>query len=159
MRSLRPLLAILIGRIRTLGPNAVPSLAPPQIGPESVGKATVPLARYYDAFAAAVPVFGRGQVSTYILAGLGDTGEAILSVAERLVGLGVYPFVVPFVPISGTPLESHPAPSPDVMHAILQPLAALLARAGLRSGDVKAGCAKCGACSALSSYERPGVAA
>ncbi len=56
------------------------------------------------------PVFGRGQVSTYILAGLGDAPEAILAMAERLVGMGVYPFVVPFVPISGTPLESHSAP-------------------------------------------------
>ncbi len=59
------------------------------------GKASVPLERYYDAFAAAVPVFGRGQVSTYILAGLGDTPEAILTMAERLIGMGVYPFVVP----------------------------------------------------------------
>ena len=74
--------------------------------------------------------------------------------AERLVGMGVYPFVVPFVPISGTPLESHPAPSPDFMHAILGPLSAMLRRAGMSSGEVKAGCAKCGACSALSSYER-----
>jgi radical SAM protein (TIGR04043 family) len=123
------------------------------------GKASVPLERYYDAFAAAVPVFGRGQVSTYILAGLGDTPDAILSMSERLVGMGVYPFVVPFVPISGTPLESHPAPSPDFMHAILQPLAAMLERAGLRSGDIKAGCARCGACSALSAYERRGAAA
>ncbi|KAB1069973.1 MSMEG_0568 family radical SAM protein [Methylobacterium planeticum] len=123
------------------------------------GKASVPLERYYDAFAAAVPVFGRGQVSTYILAGLGDTPEAILATAERLVGLGVYPFVVPFVPISGTPLESHPGPSPDLMHAILQPLAALLAGAGLRSGEIKAGCGRCGACSALSAYERTGAAA
>ena len=31
--------------------------------------------------------------------------------SKRLIGIGVYPFVVPFVPISGTPLESHPAPS------------------------------------------------
>ena len=74
------------------------------------GKASVPLERYYAAFEAAVPVFGRGQVSTYILAGLGDAPEAILAMAERLIGMGVYPFVVPFVPISGTPLESHPAP-------------------------------------------------
>ena len=118
------------------------------------GKASVPLARYYDAFAAAVPVFGRGQVSTYILAGLGDAPEAILAVAERLVGMGVYPFVVPFVPISGTPLESHPAPTPEFMHAVLRPLAELLARAGLVSSDIKAGCGRCGACSALSSYER-----
>ncbi|GJE59246.1 hypothetical protein MPOCJGCO_1334 [Methylobacterium trifolii] len=117
------------------------------------GKASVPLERYLAAFEAAVPVFGRGQVSTYVLAGLGDTAEAILSMAERLIGLGVYPFVVPFVPISGTPLESHPAPSPDFMHAVLGPLAGMLARAGLRSTDIKAGCGRCGACSALSSYE------
>ena len=32
--------------------------------------------RYLSAFAGAVPVFGRGQVSTYILAGLGDTAAA-----------------------------------------------------------------------------------
>jgi len=123
------------------------------------GKASVPLERYYDAFAAAVPVFGRGQVSTYILAGLGDGPEAILAMAERLVGMGVYPFVVPFVPISGTPLESHPAPTPDFMHAILQPLSEMLGRANLRSTDIKAGCGRCGACSALSTYERTGVAA
>ena len=36
------------------------------------GKAEVPVERYLDAFAAAVAVFGRGQVSTYLLAGLGD---------------------------------------------------------------------------------------
>ena len=117
------------------------------------GKATVSLERYYDAFAAAVPVFGRGQVSTYILAGLGDTAEAILEVGERLVGLGVYPFVVPFVPIGGTPLAEHPAPAPEFMRAVLGPLARMLARAGMRSGDIKAGCGRCGACSALASYE------
>ncbi|MGY2048968.1 MSMEG_0568 family radical SAM protein [Methylobacterium sp. JK268] len=118
------------------------------------GKAGVPVARYLDAFAAAVPVFGRGQVSTYILAGLGDPPEAILAMAERLIGLGVYPFVVPFVPISGTPLEDHPAPGPDVMHAILSPLSAMLRRAGLSAAGIRAGCGRCGACSALSAYER-----
>ncbi len=118
------------------------------------GKAQVSLETYFEAFAAAVPVFGRGQVSTYILAGLGDDAEAILDVSRRLVALGVYPFVVPFVPISGTPLESHPGPTPEFMHRILDPLAGMLLASGLRSLDVKAGCARCGACSALSSYEK-----
>jgi radical SAM protein (TIGR04043 family) len=118
------------------------------------GKAEVSVERYLDAFAAAVPVFGRGQVSTYILAGLGDTREAILAMCEKLVALGVYPFVVPFVPISGTPLESRPAPASDFMHAILKPLAAMLAEAKLKATDIKAGCGRCGACSALSTYER-----
>jgi radical SAM protein (TIGR04043 family) len=118
------------------------------------GKAQVSVETYFDAFAAAVATFGRGQVSTYILAGLGDSVEEILAVSERLVALGVYPFVVPFVPISGTPLESHPTPSADFMNAILAPLSRMLAAGNLRASEVKAGCAKCGACSALSTYER-----
>lgn len=122
------------------------------------GKAQIGVERYMQAFAAAVPVFGRGQVSTYILAGLGDTPEAILGICERLAAIGVYPFVVPFVPISGTPLESHPGPTPAFMHAILGPLAALLVRSGLKAVDIKAGCGRCGACSALATYERSAVA-
>jgi radical SAM protein (TIGR04043 family) len=119
------------------------------------GKASVPLSRYFSAFDAAVKVFGRGQVSTYILAGLGDTREAILEMSQRLLDMGVYPFVVPFVPISGTPLEGHPAPEPAFMRSVLEPLGAMVAAAGLRSGDIKAGCGKCGACSSLSVYETP----
>jgi radical SAM protein (TIGR04043 family) len=118
------------------------------------GKAQVPLSRYFDAFAAAVPVFGRGQVSTYILAGLGDTAEAILSMSEKLIALGVYPFVVPFVPISGTPLEGHPSPTAAFMDSILGPLSGMLRKSGLLATDIKAGCGKCGACSALSAYEK-----
>jgi len=117
------------------------------------GKATVPVERYLSAYEAAVRVFGRGQVSTYLLAGLGDTREEILSMCETLLALGVYPFVVPFVPIGGTPLEDHPAPDAAWMKSILEPLGAMVARAGLRSNDIKAGCGKCGACSSLSQYE------
>ncbi|MEA3122389.1 MAG: hypothetical protein QOH33_1967 [Paraburkholderia sp.] len=117
------------------------------------GKASVPLVRYMEAFHAAVSVFGRGQVSTYILAGLGDSAKAILDISRELIAIGVYPFVVPFVPISGTPLEDHPAPSPEFMKSVLMPLGAMLREAGMRSADVKAGCAKCGACSSMSSYE------
>ena len=117
------------------------------------GKASVPIERYMEAFKASVQVFGRGQVSTYILAGLGDTPEAILAMSEKLLALGVYPFVVPFVPISGTPLEDHPAPPSDFMKPLLERLGAMVSAAGLRSGDIKAGCGKCGACSSLSAYE------
>ena len=117
------------------------------------GKASVPISRYMSAFETAVGVFGRGQVSTYILVGLGDSREAILDISDRLLALGVYPFVVPFVPISGTPLEDHPAPSSAFMESILRPLGQSVVKAGLRSADIKAGCGKCGACSSLSVYE------
>lgn len=118
------------------------------------GKASVSLSRYLRAFEAAVAVFGRGQVNTFILAGLGDTRGAILDMCDTLVTMGVYPFVVPFVPIGGTPLAQHSAPTPEFMRTILEPLGVMLSRAGLRANDIKAGCGKCGACSSQSTFEK-----
>jgi radical SAM protein (TIGR04043 family) len=121
------------------------------------GKAEVPVTFYLEAFAAAVAVFGRGQVSTYLLAGLGDSVESLLEAAQRLIEIGVYPFVVPFVPVSGTPLADRHPPSAGFMRSLLQPLGHWLTEAGMTSNRVKAGCAKCAACSTLSTFERVGA--
>jgi radical SAM protein (TIGR04043 family) len=117
------------------------------------GKASLPVTYYFEAFEAAVNVFGRGQVSTYLLAGLGDRLESIVEMCDRLIQIGVYPFVVPFVPISGTPLANYPAPKSEFMWILYERVGSLLKQAGLKSTEVKAGCAKCGACSALSTFE------
>ena len=144
-------------RLRTAGVDALgmhlEAVTPAVRARIMPGKASVSIERYMTAFAAAVPVFGRGQVSTYILAGLGDAREDVLAMCERVIALGVYPFVVPFTPVAGTPLEGHAAPSAAFMAGILRPLARMLDEARMRSADVKAGCAKCGACSALSTFE------
>jgi radical SAM protein (TIGR04043 family) len=118
------------------------------------GKAEVPRAFYLEAFTAAVGVFGRGQVSTYLLAGLGDTIEDLHDAARTLIPLGVYPFIVPFVPVGGTPLADHRPPSADFMRAVLAPVGEWLSAAGMTSDTVKAGCAKCAACSTLSTFEK-----
>lgn len=117
------------------------------------GKAEIPVSTYFEAFDAAVKVFGWGQVSTYLLGGLGDSVETLVSTCDRLIDRGVYPFVVPFVPITGTPLEHHPAPSQEFMTAVYQAVGAKLRQAGMSSADMNAGCGKCGACSALSLFE------
>lgn len=117
------------------------------------GKAEVPIEYYFKAFTAAVNVFGWGQVSTYLLAGLGDDLPTLVELCDRLIQIGVYPFVVPFVPIGGTPLANHPAPGSDFMFTLYQQVGMLLKRSGLSSQDIKAGCARCGACSALSIFE------
>ena len=117
------------------------------------GKAEVPVWRYFEAFEAAVRAFGRGQVSTYLIAGLGDAPASLLAVASRLVDLGVYPFLVPFVPLADTPMADRPPPPAAMMQPLYEEVARLLRAGGLASADMKAGCAKCGACSALSAYE------
>lgn len=121
------------------------------------GKASVPVNEYMRAFKVAVEVFGRGQVSTYILAGLGDSAEDILKICDELTAIGVYPFVVPFVPVRGTPMEDHTPPTAEFMDSILRPLAARLRETGLLAEDIKAGCGRCGACSSLASYEKAGT--
>jgi radical SAM protein (TIGR04043 family) len=118
------------------------------------GKAEVTRDFYMKAFDAAVKVFGRGQVSTYLLAGLGDTREDLLEAGETLIARGVYPFVVPFVPVGGTQLADHAPPSAEFMRAVLEPIGTMLSEARMTSETVKAGCSKCAACSSLSSFEK-----
>ena len=117
------------------------------------GKAEVTRAFYLKGFAEAVEIFGRGQVSTYLLAGLGDTVESLHEAARVLIDLGVYPFIVPFVPVSGTPLAAHRPPSAEFLRQVLGPVGQWLSEAGMTSDTVKAGCAKCAACSTLSTFE------
>jgi radical SAM protein (TIGR04043 family) len=117
------------------------------------GKAEVPVERYLEAYAAAVEVFGRGQVSTYLIAGLGDRPESFVEIARRLVALGVYPFLVPFVPIKGTPMADVSPPTAAMMDALYREVGRIVRESGVTAAGMRAGCGKCGACSALSAYE------
>ena len=118
------------------------------------GKASVPLSRYMSAYKAAVKVFGKGNVSTYILAGLGDSEDEIIAMSKQLIDIGVYPFIAPFVPVAGTPLENHPMIESDALNRIFSQVAPLLDINHMTSDTLKAGCAKCGACSSLKSFEK-----
>lgn len=118
------------------------------------GKAEIPVSYYLEAYGAAVEVFGRGQVSTYLLAGLGDSRETLIEAARQLIEIGVYPFIAPFVPITGTQLENHAPPTSGFMISVLRPVGQMLKDAGMTSDRIKSGCSKCGACSTLSEFER-----
>jgi radical SAM protein (TIGR04043 family) len=116
------------------------------------GKSTVPLTEYRGAWAEAVRVFGRNRVSTYLLVGLGEDPDELVSGAIELIAMGVYPFVVPFRPMAGTlavDVDGAGAPSAEVLEDVTRRVAAALARAGMSGADQQAGCAACGACSAL----------
>jgi radical SAM protein (TIGR04043 family) len=115
------------------------------------GKGAVPMAEYEAAWDRAVRVFGRNQVSTYLLVGLGEDPDELVAGAGRLIERGVYPFVVPFRPMTGTLArrDGVPGPPPSLVREISERVAALLRAAGMLGADQRAGCAACGACGVL----------
>ncbi len=116
------------------------------------GKSTVPLDDYRAAWTEAVRVFGRNKVSSYLLIGLGDTGDEIVEAATELIDMGVYPFVVPFRPLADSLAAKDGAAPPDagMVADITERVATLLRQAAMTGADQEAGCAACGACSLLS---------
>ena len=117
-------------------------------------KAKIGLSHYEKAWKKAVQLFGVNQVSSFIIAGLGETMTSIAWGSEFLADLGVYPFVVPLRPIPGSRLEKATPPLPDIMKQVYNAVAKILQTKGINTHKILAGCARCGACSALSSYEK-----
>ena len=115
------------------------------------GKATVSVERYEQAWARALAAFGPNRVSTYLLVGLGEDPDELVAGANRLIGLGIYPFLVPYRPLEGSLAHADGVgpPSATVLTEVTREVAASLGAAGMRGVDQVAGCAACGACSAL----------
>jgi len=59
----------------------------------------------------AVQTFGKGRVTTHLIAGLGETEKEILSMIQWCVDSGVYPSLFAFTPIPGTALGNRPQPA------------------------------------------------
>lgn len=104
---------------------------------------------YFKAWRSAVELFGECQVSTFVIAGLGETDESILEGVEKTATIGVIPYLIPLRPISGTAFENQNPPKPKRMTTLYQKVAETLHKIGLDPSKNKAGCVKCGACSAL----------
>ncbi len=115
------------------------------------GKATVSLERYEQAWSRALEAFGANRVSTYLLVGLGEDPDELVAGAQRLIDLGIYPFVVPYRPLAGSLADADGvrAPDPETLASVTRRVGAALATRGMRGVDQVAGCAACGACSAL----------
>jgi radical SAM protein (TIGR04043 family)/putative N-acetyltransferase (TIGR04045 family) len=116
-------------------------------------KAAMGLERYEKAWRVAVEIFGPNQVSSFLIVGLGEKRDAVISGSKFLADLGVYPFVIPLRPIPGSLMEDVLPPDPEEMKRIYGKVASILERKGLFSSRSLAGCVRCGACSALHTFE------
>lgn len=66
---------------------------------------------HFSALKDAIKVFGRGKVTTHLIAGLGENDEEFISMIQRCIDMGVFPAIFAFTPIPGTEMANHPKPS------------------------------------------------
>jgi radical SAM protein (TIGR04043 family) len=114
------------------------------------GKAETTLEKHFEAWKRSVELFGEEQVSSFLIVGLGEDDESILRGAEELARIGVVPYIVPLRPIVGTEFENKRPPSPKRMISLYTRVAETLKIYGVNPNKNKAGCVRCGACSAVS---------
>ncbi|MFX0075168.1 MAG: radical SAM protein [Candidatus Hermodarchaeota archaeon] len=95
----------------------------------------------------ALEVFGKNQVSSYVLTGFGETQEDFVEGVEKLVSLGVIPYITPVRSIPG--VKDLPATTPSSMIDIYSQAAKLMKKYGVNPLKSKAGCVRCGGCSAI----------
>ncbi len=66
----------------------------------------------------ALKVFGKGNVSTHLIVGLGETEKDLVKIVQQCVDLEVLPALFAFTPIRGTSLEKLPQPSIDTYRRV-----------------------------------------
>ena len=132
----------------------VESFDPDVLARVAPAKARTGIDGYFRAWERAVQLFGRGQVSTYVILGMGEDLDLTVAGCRRAIDVGVYPFVVPLRPVPGTPLGDVLPPGPEYMESVYRRVVPYLVARGLGSWNVRAGCARCQACSAMTAMER-----
>ena len=96
----------------------------------------------------ALEEFGNNQVSSYILVGFGENKADFLKDIERIISLGVSPYVTPVRSVPGK--KNLPITSYEEMLDIYIRVGELMRDYGVNPLKNKAGCVKCGGCSAIS---------
>ena len=132
----------------------IESFDPAVLARVAPGKARTGIGGYFTAWERAVSVFGEGQVSTYVILGMGEDPELTVEGCRRAVDIGVYPFVVPLRPVAGSLMEAVRPPDPAYTADIYRRVASYMAEKRMSSTAVKAGCARCQGCSGISPTQR-----
>jgi radical SAM protein (TIGR04043 family) len=112
------------------------------------GKSKIPLELYYKNWEAAIEVFGKNQVSTFILTGFEENPIVFDQILVEIIKKGVIPIITPARHIAGV-ATIIPSTQSKKMIDILIHAAQLCLEYGVDPIQNKAGCVRCGGCSAI----------
>jgi len=111
------------------------------------GKYEIPYSLFKRNWKKAIEVFGRNQVESFILTGFDEGEENLIEDLEELISIGVIPFVTPVRSIPGK--SSLPQTDYSSLNAIYMQVATLMEQYNVNPLLNKAGCVRCGGCSAI----------
>ncbi len=95
----------------------------------------------------AIQIFGKNQVSSYILTGFGESKVDFIKNVENVISFGVIPYITPVRSIPGK--KELPITNYSELIEIYMETAKLMKEYGVNPLENKAGCVKCGGCSAI----------
>lgn len=111
------------------------------------GKSRIPYELFKKNWKYAHQIFGNNQVETFILTGFGEDYNKLIRGLEEIISIGIIPLITPVRSIPGgrrLPLTEH-----LILIKIYKEVAKLMKDYGVNPLENKAGCVKCGGCSAI----------
>ncbi len=111
------------------------------------GKSSLSYELYEMNWKHALDVFGENQVSSYVLTGFGESKVKFIKDLEKLISLGVIPYITP---VRAIPSKIDlPTTNYQDLLEIYKRSGKLMREYGVNPLKNKAGCVKCGGCSAI----------
>ena len=111
------------------------------------GKSRISRDKFEKNWKHALEVFGNNQVETFVLTGFGESNEKVIREVEKIVSIGVIPFITPVRSIPGR--KDLPKSDFNTLKNIYIKAAESMKSMGVNPLEHKAGCVKCGGCSAI----------
>ena len=131
----------------------VESFDPAVLARVAPAKARTGIEGYFRAWERAVGRFGEGQVTTYVILGMGEDPELTVEGCRRAADIGVYPFIVPLRPVAGSLMADWSPPQHEYVERIVRRVTPYLSQRGLGAETAKAGCSRCQACSPMAAMQ------
>jgi len=120
-------------------------------------KGRIPIDTYIKTWEKCLDIFGKNEVFTVVIVGIGEDDKSILRGVEMAASNGVMTFLVPHSPAIGAVYEDMEPPSADRMILLYERAVGIYQKYGLDLRASRAGCVRGGGFSAIKDVARFGA--